>query len=155
MEPEAGFVGCRGRCDAALPGNMGKLMRSTVVRNLRESVGPGRAGEAPQAQRAPEINVCCHGQDAGDEVALMRELPSLIDCQAHAILAALTGLSCTACAHAGFRNEGPCQPAHSSQKAEQLSCHVNCGHALLIWGAFHHTVGNRSTHGNDGQSVSM
>ena len=69
MEPEAGVVECRGRCDAALPGNMGKLMRSTVVRNLREGMGPPGAGEAPQAQRAPEINVCCHGQDAGDEVA--------------------------------------------------------------------------------------
>ena len=64
-----GLVECRGRCDAALPGNMGKLMRSTVVRNLREGMEHQFAGEAPQAQQAPEINVCCHGQDAGDEVA--------------------------------------------------------------------------------------
>ena len=69
VEAEAGRADCRGRCDAALPGNMGKLMRSMVVRNLREGMKPQGAGEAPQAQKAPEINVCCHGQDAGNEVA--------------------------------------------------------------------------------------
>ena len=56
----------RGRCDTALLGNMGKVMRSVVVRNLREALP--RAGQAPREKAAPEINVCCHGQDAGDEV---------------------------------------------------------------------------------------
>ena len=45
---------------------MGKVMRSVVVRNLREALP--RAEQAPQEKAAPEINVCCHGQDAGDEV---------------------------------------------------------------------------------------
>ncbi|CAL5229778.1 g13167 [Coccomyxa viridis] len=56
----------RGRCDTELLGNMGKLMRSVVVRNLREALPRGDQGPAEKA--APEINVCCHGQDAGDEV---------------------------------------------------------------------------------------
>ncbi|CAL8469510.1 g9051 [Coccomyxa elongata] len=56
----------RGKCDPAIPSNMGKLMRSHVVRHLREGIA---AGQPPQGQRAaPEINVCCHGQAAGDEV---------------------------------------------------------------------------------------
>lgn len=63
---------CRGRCDPALPGNMGKLMRSVVVRNLREGLGAGTGGgEVPHERTAPEINVCCHGQEAGDEVQRM------------------------------------------------------------------------------------
>ncbi len=59
-------MACRGRCDTELLGNMGKLMRSVVVRNLREALPRGDQGPAEKA--APEINVCCHGQDAGDEV---------------------------------------------------------------------------------------
>ena len=45
---------------------MGKLMRTVVVRNLRE--GLPRAEQAQREVAAPEINVCCHGQEAGDEV---------------------------------------------------------------------------------------
>lgn len=57
---------CRGKCDPAIPSNMGKLMRSHMVRHLREGI---TAGQPPPGQRAaPEINVCCHGQAAGDEV---------------------------------------------------------------------------------------
>lgn len=41
-------------------------MRSVVVRNLREALPRGE--QPPQETAAPEINVCCHGQDAGDEV---------------------------------------------------------------------------------------
>ena len=65
----------RGRCDTALLGNMGKLMRSVVVRNLREALPRGE--QPPQERAAPEINVCCHGQDAGDEVQwpTLRVLP--------------------------------------------------------------------------------
>lgn len=58
---------CRGRCDTDIPGNMGKLMRSVVVRKLREGLPPGEEG-TPREKIAPEINVCCHGQDAGTEV---------------------------------------------------------------------------------------
>ena len=42
-------------------------MRSVVVRKLREGLPPGEEG-APREKIAPEINVCCHGQDAGAEV---------------------------------------------------------------------------------------
>ena len=53
---------------------MGKMMRSVVVRNLREALPRGQQ-PPPQEKVAPEINVCCHGQDAGDEVR--RHLPAL------------------------------------------------------------------------------
>ena len=115
MGHEARIVECRGRCDTALPGNMGKLMRSTVVRSLREGMAPQGAGETPQAQRAPEINVCCHGQDAGDQVA--RTSSSSFQAW-HAKLAVLTGMSHIACTCARFRTEGPCQTVHSSLKVK-------------------------------------
>ena len=56
----------RGRCDTELAGNMGKQMRRVVVRNLREGLPQGQ--NALRQRTAPEINVCCHGQDAGAEV---------------------------------------------------------------------------------------
>ena len=37
-----------------------------MVRNLREGLPQGQ--NALRERTAPEINVCCHGQDAGDEV---------------------------------------------------------------------------------------
>jgi hypothetical protein len=49
---------------------MGKLMRSQVVRHLRESAAQTShlsAGAATE-RSAPEINVCCHGQEAGEGV---------------------------------------------------------------------------------------
>ncbi|EIE21518.1 hypothetical protein COCSUDRAFT_66927 [Coccomyxa subellipsoidea C-169] len=57
----------RGKCDPAIPSNMGKLMRSHVVRHLREGIAQGDQ-PPPTAGTAPEINVCCHGREAGDEV---------------------------------------------------------------------------------------
>ena len=41
-------------------------MRRVVVRNLREGLPQGQ--NALRERTAPEINVCCHGQDAGAEV---------------------------------------------------------------------------------------
>jgi hypothetical protein len=46
-----------------VPENMGKMMRNHVVRLLREDVG-----KDPPADRPPEVNVCCHGREAADDV---------------------------------------------------------------------------------------
>ena len=57
---------CRGRCDPAIPSNMGKLMRSHIVRSLRQNNGP-----ASMQAGVPEVNICCNGREAADEVWLM------------------------------------------------------------------------------------
>ena len=131
MGCEAGPVECRGRCDAALPGNMGKLMRSTVVRNLREGMGPSGAGEAPQARKAPEINVCCHGQDAGDEVTCT-SFPTYQVPERRPFWPRWSGYSARLAnmQRSGIRAHISLRTEH--KMSEQLSCHVNCSsHALL------------------------
>lgn len=60
----------RGKCDPAVPGNMGKMMRSHIVRQLREGIDR----DAP-ADRPPEINACCHGTGAEENVTLSPWLP--------------------------------------------------------------------------------
>ncbi len=94
----------RGRCDTDIPGNMGKLMRSVVVRKLREGLPPGEEG-APQEKVAPEINVCCHGQDAGAEVRcppLQRPVLRL-----HCLACCFQGAELACGAHPG--GAGPCR----------------------------------------------
>lgn len=68
--PDSMVGSCRGKCDPAIPQNMGKLMRNHVVRHLRENAAQGSHLSAAAAadRSAPEINVCCHGQEAGQEV---------------------------------------------------------------------------------------
>ncbi len=69
----------RGRCDPAIPGNAGKMMRSHIVRKLREASGAAAAAAAAAGAAAStsgaaalEANVCCNGREAGDEVRLIR-----------------------------------------------------------------------------------
>lgn len=68
----------RGRCDPAIPGNAGKMMRSAIVRKLREAsaaaaaAAAAAAGGAAEEAAALEANVCCNGREAGDDVRLSR-----------------------------------------------------------------------------------
>ena len=58
-------------------------MRSVVVRKLREGLPPWEEG-APREKIAPEINVCCYGQDAGAEVRRSHLVHLIIRHQCHA-----------------------------------------------------------------------
>ena len=54
-----------------MPANVGKYMRVQAVASLREvqrQESQGRIPDADEEDSADELNVCCHGRAAADEV---------------------------------------------------------------------------------------
>lgn len=68
---ERGFPGLRrGDCEPPVPANVGKYMRTRVVGSLRETQAEEGEPEAHDFEEAPadDLNVCCHGRSAAEEV---------------------------------------------------------------------------------------
>lgn len=62
---------CRGDCEPPVPANVGKYMRVQAVASLREVQRRESQGQIPDADDedfADELNVCCHGRAAAEEV---------------------------------------------------------------------------------------
>ena len=62
---------CRGDCEPPVPANVGKYMRVQAVASLRDvqwRESQGRIPDADDEDFADELNVCCHGRAAAEEV---------------------------------------------------------------------------------------
>ncbi len=55
---------------------MGKLMRSHIVRSLRQNPGPPVSMQA----HSLEVNICCNGREAADEVGFLSSLALMCMC---------------------------------------------------------------------------